>query len=164
MSQVANLDGRIGRDGGAPEDLEAQWVATFVRKCLPRWCIVGNESDHGKPRPSPPANSGRWATFRNPAHRFQVFRCTLHSLHPPPLQCIAPRCTALHVVAVHCTSLQCIARHCTALQVVAPHCVQRRATMQRQDFTKASTLPLCQVPDAVGKELFERNIINRKEL
>src|SRR5260370_12147163 len=60
----------------------------------------------------------------------------LHSLHVPPLQCIAPQFDAIYCIAFHCTA-PCNALHpnsmqCNALHFIAPplamHCIALHAT------------------------------------
>src|SRR5260370_1443140 len=86
----------------------------------------------------------------SPLQSASLHRCTL---------CTYPLCNL-------CRPLQTIAFHCISLHFIASlqslHAMV--ATMQRSGFPGASSLPLCQLADAVGKVLFGLNIIYYKRL
>ncbi len=84
---------------------------TCPRKCLPRCCIPGNDSDYGEPRPKA-GNPG------HPLNAIKLRHCfiaSLHVLHIPPLQ-------SLHFVSFRFISLQIVSFHCIVAIIACNDC------------------------------------------
>src|SRR5207245_412955 len=125
-------------------DFSWNWKAATSRRCFRGSSKVENQRDDSS---------------RQRIRKAVVARCMIFT-YPPCNHCtslhlVAGSCRSLQVVASRCRSLHVVAGRCTSLQVVALHCMQRGATMQRPGFLRASTLPLCQLRERVGKVLFE---------